>query len=100
MPNCTVHPTHHLGRQLPEKDWPAIPGPVRMFTAYREQQRRWVTCFEVDRHATGGKNAESPLPRLMDVELSSFSSERAFSVRGVEEINGARYYQTWYVTWD
>lgn len=41
-----------------------------------------------------------PFPDLMDVELMTFSSNRAMMIRGFEEIEGSRYYQGWYIVWD
>lgn len=69
-----------------------------MYSMYRESQRRWVTCFQVERR-NGGVCLESAIPELMDVEIMTFSTERAMMVRGFEEIDGARYYQGWYIVW-
>jgi hypothetical protein len=99
VPTCTVCRTHRLGRPLPQGEWEFVPGPVNMFTIYREIQRRWVRCLQVIRPAGGGKHQESPFPDLFDVEIVSLSTDRAMMAVGYEEINGARYYQGWYVVW-
>ncbi|HYG44030.1 MAG TPA: hypothetical protein VEA17_14005 [Bordetella sp.] len=99
MPDCIVRRTHRHGRQLREGDWIPVPGPVTMYSIYRENMRRYVQCFKVMRMNVGA-TLPSPIPDLMDVELLTFSTDRAMMVRGFEEIDGARYYQGWYITWD
>ncbi|WP_041862719.1 hypothetical protein [Bordetella petrii] len=69
-----------------------------MYSIYRENQRRYVTCFKVMR-TVDAVTLPSPIPDLMDVELLTFSTDRAMMVRGFEEVDGARYYQGWYITW-
>jgi len=98
MPDCIVHRSHRFGRPLREEDWPTIPGPVSMYSLYREDMRRYVRCFRVVR-TQHGERLPPPIPDLMDVELLTFTTDRALMVRGFEEIDGARYYQGWYITW-
>lgn len=100
MPNCTVSRTHHHGRPLDPAEWRYVPGPVDMYSIFRESQRRWVSCLHVVRQLGGGARGESPFADLMDVELMTFSTDRAMLVRGFEEIDGARYYQGWHIVWD
>lgn len=100
MPTCTVCRTHRYGRPLEQSEWKFVPGPVIMYSIYREAQRRWVSCLQVQRDLGGGATGESPFPDLMDVELMTFSTNRAMMIRGFEEIDGSRYYQGWYIVWD
>lgn len=99
MPNCTVSRTHRYGRPLDCSEWRYVAGPVDMYSIYRENQKRWVSCLKVMRQLGGGAMGESPFPDLMDAELMTFSTDRAMLVRGFEEIDGARYYQGWYIVW-
>jgi len=98
MPDCIVRRTHRYGRPLREEDWVTVPGPINMFSIYREDMRRYVQCFQVVRTQQGAR-LPPPIPDLMDVELLGFTSERALLVRGFEEIERARFYQGWYITW-
>lgn len=98
MPDCTVRRTHRLGRPLRESDWTATPGPVSMYSIFREDMRRYVRCFKVER-TQKGPLLPPEIPDLMDVELLTFGTERAMMVRGFEEIDGVRYYQGWYISW-
>src|SRR5690606_23249486 len=99
MPTCTVSRTPHHDRPLDPAEWRYVPGPVSMYSIFRESQRRWVSCFQVVRQVGGGTTAESPFPDLMDVELMTFSSDRAMMVRGFEEIDRVRFYQGWHIVW-
>ncbi|WP_231494609.1 hypothetical protein [Bordetella petrii] len=98
MPNCTIKRTHHLGRALQHRDWEAVPGPVMMYSIFREDMKREVQCFKVMRRDAGAM-LPSPIPDLMDVELLTFSTDRAMMVRGFEEVRGTRFYQGWYIEW-
>lgn len=100
MPNCRVSRTHLHGRPLNPAEWTCVPGPVTMYTLYRESQKRWVNCLRIVRQKAGGASDASPYPDLCDVELLAFSTHQAMMVAGFEEIVGARYYQGWYIVWE
>lgn len=100
MPTCTVCRTHRLGHPLHESEWVFVPGPVNMYSLYREKQKRWVRRLRILRQADAGQSRESPFPDLMDPEVLTFSTNRAMVACGFEEIGGARYYQGWYIVWD
>lgn len=72
-----------------------------MITIFKEDQRRWVECLQVQRQEEhGGKHLASPFPDLVDVKLVAFGTVRGMMVAGFEEIDGARYYQSWYIAWE
>ena len=100
MPNCRVCRTHDRGRRLPERDWTFVPGPVRGYSIFQKAHNRHVKCLKIVRQLSGGATDASPFPDLADFQFLSFSTERAIMVSGFEEVEGARYYQGWYIVWD
>ncbi|NYT67999.1 hypothetical protein [Pusillimonas noertemannii] len=92
----TVVRTHRLGQLLPEREWgPPVPGPVQMYWMRHPELNRGPGRLTVVRRGYFGKDEDSPIPELQDPEMLAFMSDRVLSVKGFEEIEGRRYYQTW-----
>jgi len=73
--------------------------PCAHISKHRKDGRDNRSVLFSDRMAHGGADRPPPIPHLMDVVLMGFRSDRAMMVRGFEEIDGARYYQGWHITW-
>lgn len=96
-----VHRTHARGQQLDKKamDGP-YPGGVHMYSHFKAELRRQVTVMELASSGNPGQHDyQVGLPQLLDPTLLKFDSERGLIVTGFEEIEGARFYQGWWVQW-
>lgn len=92
----TIVRTHRFGQLLHEREWgPAVPGPVQMYWMPHPELRRGTPRLQVVRRGHFGGDEVSPIPDLYDPEMLAFISDRVLSVKGFEEIEGRRYYQTW-----
>ncbi|MDM9561399.1 hypothetical protein [Bordetella petrii] len=71
-----------------------------MYSLYRQDMRGYVRVryFGVMR-TQHGERLQPPIADLMDVELLTLTTDWALMMRGFEDIDGARYYQGWYITW-
>jgi len=92
----TVVRTHRLGQLLPEREWgPPVSGPVQLYWMPHPELKRGTPRLTVIRRGYFGADQGSPIPDLYDPEMLAFMSDRVLSVKGFEEIEGHRYYQTW-----
>ncbi|MNV16771.1 hypothetical protein D3C71_1075400 [compost metagenome] len=97
---CSVVRTHYLGQKRRDNDpAPAVTGTVRMYSITREDMRRQIRVMTMDSLAKFGAPSKGSIPDLLEPELLTFSSDRGMMVCGFEEIDGRRYYQSWWVQW-
>lgn len=97
----TIVRTHRLGQLLHERDRDApVPGPVHMYWMPHPELKRGTPRLHVVRRGYFGADESSPIPDLYDPEMLAFISDRVLSVKGFEEIEGRRYYQTWRIYFD
>lgn len=96
----TVTRTHHFGKLLPERDWERVDGPISTFAMPHPVLKRGPTRLTVLRELHGGGQDASPIPDLLDPQLLKYDSKRMLVVSGFEEIEGRRYYQTWFIRFE
>lgn len=97
---CSVVRTHYLGQKRRDNDpAPAVTGTMRMYSITREDMRRQIRVMTMDSLAKFGAPSKGSIPDLLEPELLTFSSDRGMMVCGFEEIDGRRYYQSWWVQW-
>lgn len=96
-----VHRTHARGQQLEKKDMDGPhPGRVHMYSHFKPELRRQVSVMELAASGNPGQpDYKVGLPQLLDPTLLTFDSQRGLVVTGFEEIDGARFYQGWWVQW-
>ena len=90
-----VRPINVGGRPLPtsqRKKEPASRGKLRIFENRNHRLGRVVLCATLT-HATDGLNTEM-LPELMDAQVI-WLDDKVMRVRGVEDVGGTMYAQTW-----
>lgn len=90
-----VRPINFRGRPLPaaqRKKEPACQGKLRIGENRNHRLGRSVLCATLT-HATDGLGTQL-LPELMDAQVI-WAEDGFMRVRGVEEIEGTMYAQTW-----
>lgn len=90
-----VRPINVGGRPLPtslRKKEPASRGKLQIVEDRNHRLGRVVLCATLI-HATDGLNTEM-LPELMDAQVIWMNDE-SMRVRGVEDVGGTMYAQTW-----
>ena len=98
MPACTVTRTHRLGRKLAQHDWPQpVSGPVEMASIHRKDLNRVVGYLHIPRSGAGDPEV---IPPLWEPHWLTFGTNGGMVVTGFEEVDGTRYYQSWYIRWE
>tara|TARA_R110000851_G_C13065632_1_gene564403 strand:+ start:127 stop:432 length:306 start_codon:yes stop_codon:yes gene_type:complete len=93
--------THRFGKLLHQRDWDVpIPGAVQMFSMPHPALKRATDRLTLARHDQFGGSIAASIPDLQEPELIAFDSDRVMAVRGFEEIDGRRYYQTWRIMFE
>jgi len=89
----------HRGRIIPWREianQPAEVGDLRVEECRDEELRRYVRAAKLFPTEGGGRYLVS-LPELLDVRLISMSPQ-AFTLAGLERIEGTEYAQSWFVS--
>jgi hypothetical protein len=93
-----VRPINVGGRPLPasqRKKEPASRGKLQMVENRNHRLGRVVLCATLI-HATDGRDTDL-LPELMDAQVI-WLNDKSMRVRGVEDVGGTMYAQTWDIT--
>lgn len=93
-----VRPINVSGRPLPtslRKKEPACRGKLEIVEDRNHRLGRVVLCATLI-HATDGRDTEL-LPELMDAQVI-WLNDKSMRVRGVEDVGGTMYAQTWEIT--
>ncbi|WP_287142635.1 hypothetical protein [Achromobacter sp.] len=97
---CKVTRTHYFGEKRHDRDpGPTVTGTVRMYSVMRDDMKRYIRIMTMDTLQTFGAPQKGVIPDLLQPELLTFASERGMMVCGFEEIDGKRYYQSWWMQW-
>jgi hypothetical protein len=101
MLSCSVIRTHRRGEPLRDRDLTnAIKGTVRMQSIHHPALKRMVSMLTMCDRAHFGAVRQPKIPDLLEPKLLTFGSDRGMMVCGFEEIDGQRFYQGWWITWE
>ena len=88
----------YRGRIIPYREVvnrPALVGELRIEECHEEEVHRYVRTATLHNESVSTYRAD--VPRLYDVRLMAMSPQ-AFTLTGLERIDGAEYAQSWLVT--